>query len=91
MKNGVIVQINEIATMSKKVVVVGQQFSKIDNLYIIPCPSSLVGVYKVSELSSKVELWQIDEIDKKVLMIPLKTEGNCYAAMSLLHGKSGVV
>ena len=63
-------KILEICTLQKDIVIVGKNFTVVEDLFTVPCPSSIVGVYKVKDLSRKSKLLSVNQIKKKVMVLP---------------------
>ena len=83
---GEIVIIDFIGTnLQRKKIIVGKKFKTINNLFEIPCQSSLLNVYKVENISVKCYTWPVDNITFKMIVIPLSKAKNQFAAYPLLH------
>ena len=52
---------------------------------IIPCESSLLGTYKVTSLSPKLEKWPIKNIAAKYFRIPLHEDRTKFAVIPLIN------
>jgi len=63
-------------------VIIGNQFCHKEDLYNIPCPSSLIGIFIVHNLS-KLKIWPIKNIKTKYVKLPL--DNNKFAVFPLLH------
>lgn len=81
--NGSIVVVEDISHSSNGVdlVVIGREFLEKTDFFMDPCPSSLVGIHRVSKLSC-LNTWSVSAIDKKYVLLPHKSE---FIALSLLH------
>lgn len=66
LSDGKIVIIRNICHKDSEAVIVGKSFLKKDDLYVIPCPSSLLGIYKVDRLS-ELECWSINLVKNKCI------------------------
>lgn len=88
MKNGDIVQIENIATsnIDSNVVIIGRCFEKIDDYFEHPCKSSLLGIKKVSKIST-LQFWPILDIKEKLVCLPLDQNG-FFLVMPFLHSES---
>ncbi|EZA62198.1 hypothetical protein X777_02824 [Ooceraea biroi] len=84
MKDKSIIKIENIAYCNtrKCSVVIGKKFMIKENLFHIPCLSSLLEIYVVSNLS-KLCTWSISDIRKKMLIMPYAK--NTFVVMPLLH------
>lgn len=72
---------NPIAT--KQLVIIGQEFVGLTDLYEVPCRSSVLGIYKAKSISKKLSHWSINSISKKMVCLPI--ENDEYALFPLLH------
>lgn len=63
-------------------VVIGYEFLKKEDLYIIPCSSSILGIYSVS-LCSNIKSWPLKNIVRKYMKLPNGIER--YAVFPLIH------
>lgn len=66
--------------------VVGKKFQKKEDLYLLPCPSSKLGIFKVNNLSKGLEIWALNDGVKKCFKIPHGP--NELAIFPLLHSES---
>ena len=82
-ESGEIVKILEIGTLQKDIVIVGKNFTVVEDLFTVPCPSSIVGVYKVKDLSRKSKLLSVNQIKKKFMVLPLSGQKDSYAVFSM--------
>lgn len=89
LKTGEIILIKEFLfdTNSKLYGLKGKQFLEQDDLYITPCPSSLLGIYVVGKLSS-ISTWTICQVQKKCFRYRLPWNINKYVVFPLLHSDS---
>jgi len=83
LKCGAIVSIQNIAYCIKRdiPVIIGREFLEKENLYNIPCPSSLFGVYAV-HLYSNLKSWPLQNVIRKYVRLPCR---NIYAVFPLMH------
>lgn len=86
LNNGAIVSIENIAYCTKRnvPVIIGHEFLKKDNLFNIPCPSSLLGIYLVY-LDSEMKSWPLKNVISKYVKLPCKD--NKFAVFPLIHTK----
>ncbi|XP_036150703.1 uncharacterized protein LOC118648493 [Monomorium pharaonis] len=82
---GTIVILTNIAfnRRTNSLVIIGQYFTVIEDLYTLPCKSQLVGIYLVSKLSDLRQWLFKDTIRNKCFRVPWKKNKN--VAISLLH------
>lgn len=68
-------------------VIIGRYFTVKQDLYLVPCLSSLLEIFKVGGLSNELVMWPLNNIYKKyfVFAIPGKDDNNWSAAIPLLH------
>lgn len=69
---------------SKNIMVIGKKFECIFDLYDKPCKSSLIGIYKVSNLSLTMKDWPVEQISVKYMKLPC-IESDEYGVFPLLH------
>jgi hypothetical protein len=62
-------------------VIIGNEFRDTEDLYNVPCPSSVIGIFIVDNLS-ELKMWPIENIKTKYVKLPL---GNKFAVFPLLH------
>lgn len=78
-----IIQVENIAhSAEKKLVFVGRKFLDVKDLYSIPCPSSLLGIHHVSNLSPNLSFWPCSELTFKCFRMPVK---GGFAVIPLIH------
>lgn len=82
MIDGNIVWIANILHSPQGVNICGFFFTKVDNLYTQPIPSSTLNVYIASEVSATCAVWKMEDIDHKCVCLP---RGAGYAIFPLLH------
>ncbi|XP_011858295.1 PREDICTED: uncharacterized protein LOC105555865 [Vollenhovia emeryi] len=82
--NGAIISIENIAYCTKRniPVIIGHEFLQKDNLFNIPCPSSLLGIY-IIYLRSHLKSWPLKNIVRKYVRLPCDEDR--YAVFPLLH------
>jgi len=85
MKNGEIVLVKKINydTENKCHSVVGNSFLVKNDLYVIPCKSSYLGIFCVSKLSQSSKTWPINYIDKKMFIYKMSSITKTYAALPM--------
>lgn len=89
LKNGLIILIENIATSKKnnETVIIGRRYEKKENFFTEPCQSSILEIYKVSNLSS-LEYWYLKNIKEKLIRLPLGDNSNSTAViLPFLHLK----
>lgn len=84
LNNGAIVCIENIALCEKRniSVIIGYEFLKKEDLFNVPCPSSLLGIYAV-RLHSVLKSWPLNSIIKKY--VKLSYGNDRYAVIPLIH------
>jgi len=80
----VIVRNFSYSRTGKQMVVVGQKFLSVKDLYKYPLPSSKLGIHFVTTLSS-LQTWPVKWVRKKMYRVPLQ-EG--FSVVPLLHSHS---
>ncbi|XP_067216038.1 uncharacterized protein [Linepithema humile] len=81
---GAIVSIKNIAFRSNSPVIIGHEFLEKEELYNVPCPSSLLGIYVVHSYSD-LKVWSLKNITRKYVQLPYRNDK--YAIFPLIHGK----
>lgn len=83
--DGNIIEVKNIAYCRKlnTNVIIGNEFCHRKDLYYIPCPSSLIGIYVVENLDSELKMWSIKNVKTKY--VKLLMEDNKFAIFPLLH------
>lgn len=86
MSSGAIVCIENVAhcTNQNIPVIVGYEFLEKEDLFTIPCLSSMLGIYCV-RLQSELKSWPLKDIITKYVKLPY--EDDKYSVFPLLHGK----
>lgn len=85
MKNGEIVLVKKIKyNIENKTcyLIVCNRFLLKNDLYVIPCKSSDLGIFSVSKLPKSSNSWPIDFIDKKMFVYKMSSITLTYAAFS---------
>ncbi|KYM94120.1 hypothetical protein ALC62_15262 [Cyphomyrmex costatus] len=72
------------STESKDLVIIDQQFECKDNYYNTPCDSSVLGIYKVSQLS-QLKMWPLRSVNKKYAKYVLNND--VFVVIPLLHNE----
>jgi len=65
-------------------VVIGKEFLEKENLYEKPCSSSILGIYKVFNVSTR-KAWSVKLISRKYFLYPNDRTENSFIAIPLLH------
>ncbi|XP_039313132.1 uncharacterized protein LOC120359508 [Solenopsis invicta] len=83
--NGDIVQITKFSYDFEKeeLIICGKRYERKDNLFTIPCESSLLQIYVVSQLSQE-KMWPLNKIKNKMFVLPYK---NKFVVLPLLHNE----
>jgi len=84
LKCGAIIFVQNIAYCTKRNIplIIGHEFLDKENLYNIPCPSALLGIYLVHSYSN-LKLWPLQYVIRKYVKMP--TADNKYAVFPLIH------
>lgn len=82
---GAIVCIENIAHSEHNIpVIIGREFLEKKDLYNVPCPSSLLGIYIIHSYSN-LKSWPLKSVVRKYMKLPL--ENDKYAVFPLIHSK----
>ncbi|KAF0769611.1 Uncharacterized protein FWK35_00004945 [Aphis craccivora] len=65
-------------------VLIGRKFLKLNNLFEIPCKSSLLDIYIVEKLSQPL-FWPIKEIQHKNCLLAIRGKCGSFASIPLMH------
>ncbi|KAF2882520.1 hypothetical protein ILUMI_23656 [Ignelater luminosus] len=71
LKNGSICIIENITASTENTVIIGKQFLEMRDFFSKPYKSSIVGIYKVSQLSNERQIWHLENIAHKVMKLPI--------------------
>ena len=84
LKCGAFVEISNFAysPLSKETMVIGKQYSTIENFFNKPCDSSVINVHIVKHLSTDFMTWPISHICKKLVRLPYESY---FVVFPLLH------
>jgi len=87
LEDGSIVVVKNFATerFSGTVMVVGKEYSVLEDLYSLPCRSSSLGIFVTSEASC-LKMWPISSISRKCFRMPYKDK---FAVVPMLHYECG--
>jgi len=67
----------------KKEVILGRKFEAVECFFQKPIKSSDIGVYKISNCSKKIEMWNICDIKVKYAVLPI--DENISVATPIIH------
>lgn len=83
--NGEIVKITKFSYDFEKEesIICGKRYERKENLFTIPCESSLFQIYVVSQLSQE-KMWSLDKIKNKMFVLPYE---NKFVVLPLLHNE----
>ena len=82
LQDGSIILLENIAQSKENTtVLIGRKFLSVKDLYTIPCNSSLLGIHRVSALSS-LSSWPLESFKSKCFRIPFEED---FAVIPLLH------
>ncbi|XP_054261012.1 uncharacterized protein LOC128985493 [Macrosteles quadrilineatus] len=79
--DGSIVKIDNIVERDGSIMILGKAFSKVSEFFTEPCNSSLLGIFKVSDLSS-LKSWNLADVVLKCILLPY-SDG--FVVYPLLH------
>jgi len=70
--NNTIILLRNIAynTESKELIIIGNQFECKENYYNMPCDSSVLGIYRISQLST-LKVWPLHTVNIKYAKYPV--------------------
>ncbi|XP_070159008.1 uncharacterized protein [Polyergus mexicanus] len=85
LRDGKIIEVKNIAYCKElnTNVIIGHEFCHRKDLYDIPCPLSLIGIFIVENLS-ELKMWRIENVKTKYVKLPL-IKDNKFAVFPLLH------
>lgn len=72
LKNNLIVEIKNFASYETSICLLGYRYSKQDNFYSKPCSSSLFDIQYIKKETNSLEVWNIDFIKRKLIVLPYK-------------------
>lgn len=78
----VVILSNIVQTFDGNIVLIGRKFARKDNAYTFPINSSLLGIFKVSDLENRREMWEITQLSRKCYILP---DGDSYISVPLVH------
>lgn len=86
LSSGNIVCIENLAHCTKRniPVIIGYEFLETEDLFKVPCFSSMLGIYLVHSLS-ELKSWPLEHLIRKYVKLPCGNDK--YAVFPLLHGK----
>ncbi|EZA53826.1 hypothetical protein X777_06705, partial [Ooceraea biroi] len=84
LRNGNIIEVKNIAYCKElnTNVIIGNEFYNKKDLYDIPCPLSLIGIFIVEKLS-ELKIWPVEDVKTKYVKLPFKD--NKFAVFPLIH------
>jgi len=65
-------------------VIIGKEYLKRSDLYKLPCPSSILGIYEVDDLSEFMT-WPVKDIEFKYFSFPICLDSTRMAVVPLHH------
>lgn len=83
LKNGNIIIIKNFVTKIKNVIIIGNRYLDKQDFFDEPCPSSELGIHKISNLSPLLEEFQIEQVINKC--VKLTFQNDC-VVFPFLHG-----
>ncbi|KYN17532.1 hypothetical protein ALC57_10181 [Trachymyrmex cornetzi] len=82
LKNNLIIEVKNIASCKNSVWLIGHRYSKRDSFYSKPCLSSLFDIQYIEKENNLLEVWNIDVIKRKLVVLPYKHK---LVSFPLLH------
>lgn len=84
LKCGAIVSVQNIAFCTQRNIplIIGHEFLEKEDLYNLPCPSSILGIYMVHS-HSILKSWPLEDVVCKYVQLPCAD--NKYAVFPLIH------
>lgn len=70
-------------SLLKKEVILGRKFETVECFFKKPIKSSDIGVYKISNYSKKVEMWNIGDLKVKYAVLPI--DENVSVGTPIIH------
>jgi len=70
LRNGNIIEVKNIAYCKElnTNVIIGNEFCHKENLYNIPCHSSLIGIFIIDNLS-ELKMWPVEDVETKYVKL----------------------
>lgn len=84
LKDNSIINIKNIVLINNNIQLIGTKFNVINNFFQVPCNSSELNIFKVSQKSS-LEIWSILDIVQKCVKFKFQNE---FVIYPLLHMSS---
>ncbi|XP_034247740.1 uncharacterized protein LOC117649258 [Thrips palmi] len=81
-KDGDIVVLQNIVCRQRRVYLVGCKFSKLEDYYVYPLPSSQLGIYRVSLLERERRVYRLSDLHSKCYLMP---DGEFFVCVPILH------
>lgn len=75
---------NFVKKIDKSEFIIGRHFSCLTDLFVNPCRSKSVGIYRASDLSG-LHVYPIEMVRCKCMCLPLLDRRNTFAIIPLLH------
>lgn len=76
---------NIIINSENETFLLGKQFQSYNSFYNYPINSKLLNIYVLNRLSLNLEVWSIDSIMAKVIILPLENKCVCFP---IIHSNS---
>lgn len=88
LQNNLIMVIENIATCSitNRIKIIGRCFEKIEDYFIHPCKSSLLGIHKVSKMGP-LQSFAIDIIQEKLIRLPVDLNDESMVVIPFVHSE----
>lgn len=82
LKDGAVVIVENIATLDSQIVVIGRKHLHMRNAFTVPCLSSTVDIFLVTDTLSRTMSWPLSSFKVKAIRLPCS---NNFLVLSLLH------
>lgn len=82
LKNKTIIEIKNFVSHKNSTVLLGYSYSLQNDFYSKPCNSSLFGIQYIKKNNNLLEMWSIDDINRKLIVLPFRGQ---YVSFPLLH------
>lgn len=85
--NSQIIQIqNIILNRKNEVNIIGKKFLSYESLYTYPICSKMLQIYTLKTLSAELEVWEVNSIKAKCMVLPYSCNNqSCWASFPLVH------
>lgn len=81
-ESDVVILSNIVRSINGEIFLIGRKFEVKDCAYNFPMDSTLLGIFKVSNLDDERRVWRIDQLSQKCYLMP---DGESFIAVPLVH------